>query len=261
MYMYIAQHLPCLFWQLPALIIASTTKSSQIGPTIYLLLCMLDSNVLDSAQINWSWCFAIGEMVCLFCCVGVMVFFILICHCPLHHWALAHLTIGIQSNHPPTRMYWMHNAYVLCCTSCLPVLENSVYICVYINAICVWQRVNLSNELPLYRYVCGSCAVMYVNLRVYTTLTAIHFSLFMSSFQLCIFWWLYWESEEEFSRQLLVTSHYWCQHRRYLYHRWWKGGLLTHSPILVGNIFRRSMRWIFSPKHCLLEDSTHNSVT
>ena len=110
-------------------------------------------------------------------------------------------------------------------------------------------------------YVCGSCAVMNVNLRVYTTLTAIHFSLFMSSFQLCIFWWLYWESEEEFSRQLLVTSHYWCQHRRYLYHRWWKGGLLTHSPILVGNIFRRSMRWIFSPNHCLLEDSTHNSVT
>ena len=151
--------------------------------------------------------------------------------------------------------------YVLCCTSCLPVLENSVYICVYINAICVWQHVNLSNELPLYRYVCGSCAVMYVNLRVYTTLTAIHFSLFMSSFQLCIFWWLYWESEEEFSRQLLVTSHYWCQHRRYLYHRWWKGGLLTHSPILVGKIFRRSMRRIFSPNHSLLEDSTHNSVT
>ena len=134
MYMYIAQHLPCLFWQLPALIIASTTKSSQIGPTIYLLLCMLDSNVLDSAQINWSWCFAIGEMVCLFCCVGVMVFFILICHCPLHHWALAHLTIGIQSNHPPTRMYWMHSARVR--AAYLSWKIANIFVCILMPYVC-----------------------------------------------------------------------------------------------------------------------------
>ena len=136
-----------------------------------------------------------------------------------------------------------------------------IFVCIIMSYVCGNTLIWAMNFPFTYRYVCGSCAVMYVNLRVYTTLTAIHFSLFMSSFQLCIFWWLYWESEEEFSRQLLVTSHYWCQHRRYLYHRWWKGGLLTHSPILVGNIFRRSMRWIFSPNHCLLEDSTHNSVT